>query len=200
MSGQILVPLTCPACGGELEGGSQSLVFICRPCSMAMHCSDLARGYPLRYAVPVIRKSRPDLHAPFWRVKGTFSWRAKEPAKERAYANQRPLGPLFVPAFWSPKAVYCDNFTLRYAQAGVAIELSGGDAPVLDGSRAPSVLGELSRLTWLAYLDRVADVTGVEGRFDVEDVSYVAIPFYLEGEHYQDGILGAQAPAAFFSL
>ncbi len=199
MSGPLLVPLCCPKCGSDLDGGPHALIFLCLPCGLAIHASDPRRPYPLSFAAPLLRQAAPDLYAPFWKVDGTFSWTTSDKQKERVYANQRPLGALFVPAFWSPKAAYYDNLTLRYALQGGPQRLDGAAGPVLDGARPPEVLGELARLTWLAYLDRAADVTGVDGRFQVDALAYAAIPFYRDGSRFLDGILGVPVPEAYFS-
>lgn len=199
MSAGLLQPLVCPRCSGPLGGGPRALVFLCPQCAVATHASDLKKAYPLRYAAPVLYRAAPDLFAPFWRVEGDFSWSTRDTQKRRVYGNQRPLGALFFPAFWSPKVAYCDNLTLRYAQEGVQMRLEVGSAQVLDGLRDPQVLGELARLAWLAYMDRVADVTGVEGRFEVREITYAALPFYKDTGRYLDGILGVPVPEAYFA-
>jgi hypothetical protein len=196
----LLRPLVCPRCGAPLEGGPRARIFLCRPCQLATYGADPAQAVPLRYVGAVKEFGAPDLHAPFWRVEGEFRWQVEDASKARVYAKLVPLGPLFFPAFTSPKTAYCDDITLRYARRPELLVPRPGDAPLLDGGRNPAVLGELSRLAWLAYLDRVADVTGVEGRFDVRALTYVGVPFCRRENHFVDAVLGIQVPEVYFDL
>jgi len=199
-SGPLLVPLSCPRCGGGLEGGPGARVFLCPSCAIATFEADPAQVYPLRYVAAAAGLGQADLFAPFWRVAGDFAWRTGDRQKERTYGNLAPLGPLLFPAFWSPKAAYYDDLTLRYARRPELLTLGPGKDPILDGMRAPRALGELARLAWLAYLDRSADITGTEGTFEVKELVYVAVPFFSRGDHYEDGILGCSVPRSFFSV
>ncbi len=200
MSAPLLRPLLCSRCGAPLEGGARARVFLCRPCGVASYGADPSQTVPLCYVAPSKEFGAPDLHAPFWRVEGDFRWRAADPAKARTYEKMAPLGPLFFPAFTSPKTAYCDDITLRYARRPEALTLVPGDAPLLDGGRDPRVLRELSRLAWLAYLDRLADVTDVEGEFEVRALSYVGVPFCRRDNHFVDAVLGIQVPEVYFDL
>jgi hypothetical protein len=132
-------------------------------------------------------------------VEGEFSWQTDDRRKQRTYQNLHPLGPLFFPAFWSPRAAYYDDLTLLLARRPEQIALVSGNRPLLDGMRHPGRLGELARLAWLAYLDRSADVTGVEGRFEVKDLVYVGFPFFKRDGRFEDGVLGCKVPATYFS-
>jgi hypothetical protein len=196
----LLRPLVCPRCGAALEGGSRARIFLCRPCELASYGADPSGVVPLRYLRAGTEFGAPDLHAPFWRVEGEFRWQTEDTAKSRVYGRLVPLGPLFFPAFSSPKTAYCDDITLRYARHPEMLAPGPGDAPLLDGARNPAVLGELSRLAWLAYLDRSADVTGVEGTFEVRSLSYVGVPFCRRENHFVDAILGIQVPEVYFDL
>ena len=198
--GPLLVPLLCPRCGGGLDGGSGARVFLCQACAIATFEADPVQVFPLQYVAVAAGSGRPDLFAPFWRVQGDFAWRTEDRQKQRIYGNLRPLGPLFFPAFWSPKAAYHDDLTLRYAMRPELLTLGPGQDPLLDGMRAPKALGELARLAWLAYLDRSADITGVEGTFVINELIYAAVPFFRKGDHFEDGVLGCSVPASFFVL
>jgi hypothetical protein len=200
VSAPLLRPLVCPRCGAPLEGGARARIFLCRPCQLATYGADPSRVVPLRYARAAKEYGTPDLHAPFWKVEGEFHWQTADASKSRVYERLAPLGPLFFPAFTSPKTAYCDDITLRYARRPELLVTFPGDAPLLDGGRNPAVLGELSRLAWLAYLDRSADVTGVEGRFEVRALSYVGVPFCRREKHFVDAVLGIQVPEVYFDL
>ena len=197
MTGEaLLVPLACPRCGGELAGGGRALVFLCHPCRLAVSMHRSPRPFPLLYAKPSagIGSGEP-IYVPFWRLEGKASWRAPDEERGRVYDRLTPLGPLFFPAFWSPRAALYDNLTLRYALAPANIILAPGEAPVQEGVLDPADLPEMARLTWLAYLDRAGDVTGVEGFFEPTGLAYVAVPFIREGDHWVDGVLGINVPA-----
>jgi len=153
--------------------------------------------YPMVGVRPRIDLKGEVVLAPFWRARGRASWRCLDQAKIRAYGNARPLGPLLFSAFWSPKAVYYDNLTIRYALEPFAADAANLTGTILDGTRDPGAVAELARLTWLAYLDRVADVTGVELAYSLEKLDYVAIPFFKEGEFVVEGVLGLKLPGAF---
>jgi hypothetical protein len=200
VSAPLLRPLVCPRCGASLEGGARARIFLCRPCRLASYGADPSNVVPLLYVAASREFGTPDLHAPFWKVEGDFRWQTDDPAKSRTYGRLAPLGPLFFPAFTSPKTSYCDDITLRYARRPELLAAGPGDAELLDGGRNPSVLQELSRLAWLAYLDRSADVTGVEGRFEVRSLSYVGVPFCRRENHFVDAVLGIQVPRVYFDL
>ena len=183
-----------------MEGGDRARVFLCRPCEVASYGADPARIYPFRYVAPSPDAGAPDLYAPFWRVEGDFFWRTDDPSKARVFHHLSPLGPLFFLALTSAKTAYCDDITIRYAREPGLLKLCPGTAPVLDGRRNPEVLGELSRLTWLAYLDRVADVTGLESRFEVKGLTYSAVPFCRTAGEFVDAVLGIRVPEVYFDL
>lgn len=199
-AGSLLVPLACPRCGKDLDGGDGARIFLCRPCGLAIYGADPAQVYPLRYVTAASGPGAPDLFAPFWRVGGVFSWQTEDRRKERIYHNLHPLGPLLFPAFWNPRAAYYDDLTLLYARRPDLIVLRPGLEPLLDGMRHPKALEELARLAWLAYFDRSADVTGVVARFEVKDLAYVGVPFFKRDGRFEDGVLGCKVPGTFFSL
>jgi hypothetical protein len=62
--------------------------------------------------------------------------------------------------------------------------------------RDPSILPEMAALTWLAYLDRRADVTGVSAVFHPESLLYVGVPFFRTGASLVDGLCGVRLPAS----
>ena len=198
--GPLLVPLVCPRCGNDLDGGGGARIFLCRPCGLVSLGADPAQVYPLRYVAAAEGAGPPDLFAPFWRVAGEFSWQTEDQRKRRAYQNLQLLGPLLFPAFWNPRAAYYDDLTLRYARRPELLVLRPGNELLLDGYRHPKALCELARLAWLAYFDRSADITGVEGRFEVKDLVYVGVPFFRREDHFEDGVLGCKVPSSFFSL
>ena len=189
----------CPRCGNDLEGGDGARIFLCRPCGLAMYGADPAQVYPLRYVAAAAGGGPPDLFAPFWRVAGEFSWQTEDKRKRRTYQNLQPLGALLFPAFWNPRASYYDDLTLRYARRSDLLALRLGNEPLLDGMRHPKALGELARLAWLAYFDKSADVTGVEGHFEIEELTYVGVPFFRREDQFEDGVLGCKVPFTYFS-
>lgn len=197
-AGGVLLRVSCPACGKPREGGPEALVYICRTCRKATVMGSAPADYPLVYAAPRSEIQGRRFYVPFWLVEGDAVWRCDDPVKDRAYARARRLGALAIPAFWSPLASYHDNLTLRYAMEAEPLRFEERKDPVLDGVRSPEILPELARLTWLGYLDRFADVTGVEVEFRTGAVHYAALPFFDTGEKALDGILGIAFPSAMF--
>lgn len=195
----LLLPLICNGCGRELAGGPNALVYVCLECGEATHMGDPGVVYRVVHVRAGPAFSGPRVYAPFWRLAGRVTLLVDDEKKRRVYQNVKPLGPLFFPAFWSPKAAYVDDLTLRYAGAQDRIELQESQEPVLDGVRDPRTLPEMARLTWLAYLDRFADVSGLEVEFQVESVTYAAVPFFTAQGGFRDGVLGIQLPAGYFS-
>jgi len=194
----LLLPLKCANCGAELEGGASSSIYICRNCRYAVYMKRPRERYPLVFLKARMKASGQKLYAPFWRVKGRFKISSLDKKQSRAYAHAAPLGDLFYPAFWSPKASYFQNLTLEYSAGGKQLEEEeGGSEPFVDGIRGPGPLGEVGRLNWLAYLDRKADITGVESSFEVESLAYVGIPFFRRKEGWTDGISGAGLPIGY---
>ncbi len=197
----LLSSLTCSNCGTDLDGGGSALVYVCRNCLRAKYMKRPEPVYAFRYVEPVLDLKGPVAYAPFWRCTGKLKLKADEPKKLRSYRTMKPLGALFFPAFWNIRLSYFDNLTLRYAllEAGTIRFGDSLDAPLLDGIRDPAVVSEMARLTWLAYLDRRSDVTGVDAGFDLQSLAYCAVPFYREGDSYVDGVCGVRLPGVFFS-
>jgi len=197
MSG-LLLPLVCPGCGRDAQGSGASKVYVCPSCRTARFMDRPERTYPVVYLAGKEAEAR-RLYAPFWRVTGTASWRIGDPGKARAYGNARPLGALHFPAFWTARSSHDENLTLRYALLDVPpSEDEAAAAPLLPGILDPEHLTEMARLTWLMYLDRVADVTGADLQFLSRDVAYVAVPFSARGQIWEDGVLGLRFPQSFF--
>ena len=73
------------------------------------------------------------------------------------------------------------------------------DSRLVDGIRDPSVIPEMARLTWLAYLDRFSDVTGVSADFEAQRPVYAAVPFFKDGDSFVDGLCGVRLPAIFLT-
>jgi hypothetical protein len=154
--------------------------------------------YPLVYLA-----ARPGptsrLYAPFWRLEGRARWRVDDSTKDRAYQNLRRLGPLYFPAFWTPRVGHDENLTFRYGLLDSRPpEDPDARGDVLPGVLDPETLPEMARLTWLAHLDRVADVTGVQLEFSPGSVVYAAVPFLRSGASWEDGVLGLRFPDAYF--
>jgi hypothetical protein len=99
------------------------------------------------------------------------------------------------------RLAYFDNLTLRYAQmdAGTFVFDDAADSRLMDGIRDPLVIPEMARLTWLAYLDRYSDVTGVTADFEAQRPVYTAVPFFKDGDSFVDGLCGVRLPSGFFS-
>lgn len=196
--GAVLLPLLCTGCGQELDGRPQSLVFVCRSCKLAVHMAEPGKTYRLVYVRPRLDLKGERIYAPFWRMEGKVRWMTDDARKERAYAALKPLGPLFFPAFWSPKVAYHDDLTLRYALDERGLETEDRSDALLDGVRPASSLPELARYTWLSYLDRAADVTGVSVEFSPGALGYAAVPFFAQGDKLVEGVQATAFPAALF--
>jgi hypothetical protein len=198
MDQPLMIPLICKGCGDPLDGSGDALVFVCRACRTARHMADPENAYKLAYVKSRVEMAGERLYAPFWRMAGMVHWSTLEAAKQRVYSNAKPLGHLYFPAFWSPRVSYYDNLTQSLALSKEPILFEDRSDIIVDGYRNPAALGEMARLTWLAYLDRIADVTGVDLTFTVEEIIYAALPFFKAGDRYVDGVQGVQLPAAFF--
>jgi hypothetical protein len=196
----LLVPLVCPRCNGDIEAPSPSRIGLCLNCKTARFMREPSREYRLVFIEAKKQEGTSNLiYAPFWRVEGSGAVRTDDEKKLRVYQNARPLGPLYIPAFWTPKAANYENITMRYALAPDAIaEDAGATGNVLAGVLNPMNLREIAVLCYLAYLDRLADVTGVEASFTVDEVAYAAVPFLKAGAGWKDGILGLQFPGPYF--
>ncbi len=195
-AGSLLVPLTCSTCGNVLAGGDAARIFLCRACRTAIFMEAQDRVYPAGWLSPRIGLAGDPVGAPFWMVTGSLRVTCPDARKEAAFSRIRRLGPLLFPAFWTLRLSYYDDLTQRFALADPAL-LSFGEpfgGALLDGVRDPALVPEMARLAWLAHLDRAADVTGVEARFDVERIAYAVVPFFQEGDQLRDGILGISVP------
>ncbi len=197
----LLTALTCSNCGSDLAGGGSALVYVCRNCLRAKFMKKPDAVYAFRYVKPVLDLHGPLVYAPFWRCTGKLKLKADDPRKMKHYSTLKPLGALYFPAFWNIRLSYFENLTLRYAlmESGSIGFGEAIDAPLLDGIRDPAVIPEMARLTWLGYLDRRSDVTGVDAGFEAQSLAYCAIPFYREGDSYVDGVCGVRLPGVFFS-
>ncbi len=195
----LLLPLLCKRCGHELEGGAQALVFLCRSCGLAVSMGQPDRQVPLVYVRARVEAGGTRVYAPFWRLSGKASWSGARSQQDRVYSSLRPLGDLFFPAFWSPRAAYHEDITLRYALDEAGLETEERTDPILDGVRPAASLGELARVTWLSYLDRFADVTGVSLEFTPAGLQYAAVPFFIQGDRIVEGVQGTSFPGVLFA-
>ena len=196
----LLVPLVCPRCGGDIDAPSPSRIGLCLNCKSARFMREPSREYRLVFIEAKEQEGASTLiYAPFWRVKGTGVIKTDDAKKLRIYQNARPLGPLYIPAFWTPKAANYENITMRYALAPDSIaEDAGATGNLLAGVLNPINLNGMATLYYLAYLDRLADVTGAGASFLVDDVAYAAVPFLKAGAGWKDGVLGLQFPGSYF--
>ncbi len=196
----LVIPLVCPRCGGDLQAPGSSRVGVCLNCKIATFMGEPHKGYHLFFIEALVKKPSSDLiYAPFWVVKGAVALKCDDEKKERIYQNARPLGPLYFPAFWTPKAANYENLTVRYALAPESLAVDkDASGEILAGVLDPGCLPGMAGLCYLAYLDRLADVTGVEASYHVEQVAYAAVPFLKAGKGWTDGVLGIAFPGSYF--
>lgn len=195
----LLLSLRCPRCGNDMEGAGASRVYTCSPCGVARFMERPETLYPY----VVLRPSREGvelLWAPFWRVEGDVQWQGASGEKTRFFANAKPLKALYFPAFSTLKLGQHENLTQRYALwEDPFVEEPRRELNLLPGLLDPLALPEMARLTWLAYLDRIADVTGLELLFSANRVSYAAVPFLRKGLGWEDGQIGIPYPDSYFT-
>jgi hypothetical protein len=189
---KLFVFLTCADCGGELSGGESARIYVCFVCGKAFIMDKYPSSLPLIIYKPKIDPIAGLFYVPFFRIKGKFSFDTRYPDKARIYSNMNPLQTIHYPAFLNLRNLYSDDLTLRYALGLKDAEFvkTGEKVRLVDGTRTPVKLENICRLVWLSYLDKVADVTGVEGEFEISEVSYSLVPFEKVDNGLRELMLG----------
>lgn len=196
--GGLLVAMVCPLCGKELDAGPGDRLGLCIPCQAAHFIGHAGGGYPLRYLVPAFESAGQRRFLPFWKFSGSWDIRA-QPAKKRLYARFPPRGDLFFPAFWRPALSYSADLTWRLFALPQRPSLRPGEDSVPGGVRSPEVIPEMARLSLLSYLDRIADVEGVELDVSESSLEYIGYPFWGDCGGWTDGLLGVRFPPTLFA-
>lgn len=195
--GPLLIPMVCPHCGKDLEAGPGDRVGLCMSCRRAHFLGGAGGSFPLMYFHPVSGGTGKPKFLPFWKLEASWEIRC-EPVKARAYSRFPARGTLVFPAFWRPSPTYSADLTWRLFGLAQLPPLGPGEEPLPGGVRSPEVIPEMARLSLLSYMDRLADVDGVDLRIAVGSLEYVGYPFWGDPEGWMDGILGVRFPSALF--
>jgi hypothetical protein len=189
---KLFISLICPSCGGELCGGRSARIHLCFGCRKAFIMDDFPQNLPLLIYRPKVVPEGELFYVPFFRIEGAFKFAAEDQNKTRTYTNMKPLGVLYYPAFPNLRSLYSEDLTIRYALGLRDVELEEKKDKVIavDGTRNPVKLETIGKLVWLSYIDKVADVTGVESEFRLSEVSYCLIPFEKSAEGLRELMLG----------
>jgi hypothetical protein len=190
--GKLFISLICPLCGGELCGGDSARVYLCFPCKKAFVMDNFPESLPLLIYKPKVASDSEPFYVPFYKINGQFKFVTQDEKKTRAYINMNPLGILYYPAFPNLRSLYAEDLTIRYAHGlqDVELEEKKNKVRMVDGTRNPVKLETIGKLVWLAYIDKVADVTGVEAEFSLSEVSYCLIPFEKSADGLKELMLG----------
>jgi hypothetical protein len=94
---------------------------------------------------------------------------------------------------------YHSDLTLRLLTLQQQPLCVAGEDPMPGGVRSPEVIPPMARLLVLSYLDRIADVEGVDLEMSVQTLEYVGYPFWKDPEGWTDGICGLKFPPSLFS-
>ena len=194
---RLLLPMLCPGCGAALDAGPGDRVGTCAPCASAYFLGSELERYPLLFACPEGLLAQRGQNLPFWRIRAAWTV-AAEPKKARLYGGLGTSGDLFFPAFWRPRMTYFEDLTWRYLRLPKALPCERGDGPLRGGVRPPGVVREMGRLSVLSYMDRVADIDGVELRFEVLSQEFVGIPFLRTESGWTDAVCGLRFPPSLF--
>lgn len=180
-----------------MDAGSGDRIGTCDPCALAYFLGARLEPFPLRFVRPPPGSGDGFSHLPFWRIRAVWSVLA-EPKRARLYAGLGNAGDLFFPAFWRPRMTYFDDVTWRYFRLQEPLPAERGEGRLRGGVRPPAVVREMGRLAVLSYMDRIADIEGVEVRFEVVSQDFVGIPFLRVGAGWTDAVCGLKFPPSLF--
>ena len=190
-----VVQLRCPECSGTLHGSPQAVLFWCEGCQ-AIH--EVVEGQltprHCQAARPVLRGSGRLCYLPMWafRVRARWAWLDSTVKVLQAW---QPPDWVYVTAFAISNASYFGDPGLIFTQKHVELE-AAGHAPLIGGTRSLVEAEAFVEFHILSLLDRRADVTGVELRWEIYDAVLWGIPYYDDGLTLLDGILGLKMPGA----
>lgn len=192
MKESLFAPLECKNCGKELNGGNNSKIFFCFSCKIAY----LMDNYPETVRVKVYKKkfklNGELIYFPFYRIEGTLSVNSDDSKKMNAYSKLKPLNAIFYPAFINLRSLYSEDLTLKYSLESQQFEEEDSlvEAKIVDVIVNPENLEKVAILYYLSYLDRAADVTGVEANFSLKEYCIALIPFENRENEYRELIFG----------
>ena len=188
----LFAPLKCNRCGNELKGGKNSEVYLCLNCRVAFIMTSYPSSLPLIIIKENFSATGTLFYAPFYKMVGEFSIKTDDKKKMDAYSRLKTLGPLYYGAFYNLKGLYSDDLTIKYALAedkiGESDEIK--NYKLIDAFITPVHLEKIGRLIYLSYLDKAADITGVDVQYKLNSIFYALIPFERNDNHLKELILG----------
>lgn len=196
MKNSLFVPLSCQQCGNDLKGGRDSLLYFCLECKRAYIMEDYPSFISLFAAIENIKPAEKIFYVPFYNIDGEFSYETEERIKVAIYNRVEKLGTIYYGAYYNLKSLYAEDLALLYALNNDKIKKTQKirEYPIANAFFPPKHLDKISRLIYLSYLDKFADVTNVKGIFKLNSFCCVLIPFDKEGNHFRELIFGKKIP------
>jgi len=195
MTPPVVLSMACPQCGGVLPGLQQDVVFRCPSCGRLQELVDV--GFVERQggiAAASARGTGRLFHLPMWalRVRAACVW--EDPEREKQARLIPPVEWVYVTAFSLHGADYFGEpgriFTER------RVRLTRGEPAALCGCvRGLEEAKGFVESHLLGIIDRRVDVTGLEMTCIIDETLLWGVPYFDEGDHVQDGIIGFRLPA-----
>lgn len=190
-----VLQLRCDACGGNLHGTPQAVLFWCDACRGA---HELVEGRLVARRLATARPVTPArgrlCHLPLWAFRVHAEWAWPDPTTAKTVAWPAPEW-VYVTAFSLVNGFYFGDPGLIFTQRRVALA-EGEPAPLVGGTRGLEDAKVFVEPHILSLLDRRADVTGLELGCVIDAALLWAIPYYDDGLTLTDGILGLTLPGA----
>jgi len=190
----VVLSMVCSQCGAVLPGLHQDVVFRCPSCGRVQELVGDAfverQGSIAAVATP--GKGRL-LHLPMWalRVRAVCVW--EDPERERQARLIPPLEWAYVTAFSLHGPDYFGEPGRIFTERRVRLT-PGASAPLLGCVCGLEEAKGFVESHVLGIIDRRVDVTGLEMTCIIDEARLWGVPYFDEGDHLQDGIIGLRLP------
>ena len=191
-----VLAVRCPRCGGEFCGVEQDVVFWCDACRIPF---EVANGqFRERHgalAQADISSAAPMLSLPVWAFRVRFATAWPDPDRERRALRIPPADWVYVTGFTVHNAFYFGDPGQLLTEQRATLR-AGGTGTLLGCSRGLEDAKRYVEPHLLSVIGRRVDVTGMELSVAISEVLLWGVPYFDEGTHVRDGILGRTLPAA----
>ncbi len=186
----MVLPCVCPECGSDLRGLPNDGVFFCNNCRVAV---EFETGVPVQFKVrfiaPNITSEGEKLYLPFWQIHFSTRFSGKD-AKQIARAEQAQFRRVLIAGCKMHGYLLYGDLSLLLSYDDPQTNPDAHAYPVSGCRRTSEQAKKRLHTLLLAMIDKKVDITGLEVRTDITDISILGIPFFDFKDYLIDGLTG----------
>ncbi len=191
-----IIPLRCPACGDNMSGLTNDVVFICQRCRDAFELVEKKfQKREILWVAPVLKKAASLIMLPFWKFDVNYQLGGEASSTLKRLEAVEKISYVYVTAFFQRDIVYFGDLGFSYTQARMAYQMAQTPGTVLSASRSRKEAAAYCPLFILKLLDQVEDVTGIEIKIEVKKTTFLGIPFFDFENKLIDSVQGLEIGA-----